>query len=219
MKSAPHLPASRSSCILWASILFAALLWYWMFSPWTAGRSNFWFTMAAAGVCLSAIAIRQGIWRQMSGRTLCQWGQQLLLAVAIAVLLWGLFWVGDRISRLLFGFARPQVESIYALRQGVPDWGIALLLFLLIGPAEELFWRGFVQQRLMQAIGDNGGTLLAVAIYTLIHLWSFNFMLIMSAAVCGIVWGGLYRLRPRWLPALVFSHALWDAWVFVLFPI
>ena len=44
-------------------------------------------------------------------------------------------------------------------------------------------------------------------------------LLIMAAAVAGGVWGLLYWLKPDWLPALVVSHALWDAAVFVVFPI
>ena len=37
--------------------------------------------------------------------------------------------------------------------------------------------------------------------------------------VAGAVWGFLYYIKPKWLPALVISHALWDAAVFVVFPI
>ena len=44
-------------------------------------------------------------------------------------------------------------------------------------------------------------------------------MLVMAALVAGFVWGLLYRLRPDWLPALIISHAVWDACVFVVFPI
>ena len=130
-----------------------------------------------------------------------------------------MFWVGDKLSSLMFGFARGQVDSIYGMKTGIQPWIIALLLLFIIGPAEELFWRGFVQQQFSLHWGENWGFVVTTVIYTLIHLWSFNFMLIMAAMVCGIVWGGLYRLQPKWLPALVVSHAVWDACVFVVFPI
>ena len=145
--------------------------------------------------------------------------RQLLLGIALAAALWGVFWVGDKLSSLMFGFARGQVDSIYGMKTGIQPWIIALLLLFIIGPAEELFWRGFVQQQLSSHWGENWGFVVTTAIYTLIHLWSFNFMLIIAALVCGIVWGGLYRLQPKWLPALVVSHAVWDACVFVVFPI
>ena len=111
------------------------------------------------------------------------------------------------------------MDCIYGMKQGLPPWAIALLLLVLIGPAEEYFWRGYVQRSLAATIGENRAFVTTTAIYTLIHIWSFNFMLIMAAMVCGVVWGGLYRLKPQWLPALVISHALWDACVFVVFPI
>ena len=209
----------RSSNIgLLLSIAVAALFWFFMFSPWTAGMANFWITMTGAAVCLTSMAVlfqhdtfavlRKDIsWRQVLG------------GIVLAAFLWAVFWIDDKVSSFLFGFARQQVDSIYGMKAGLPSWGIALLLLLVIGPAEELFWRGFVQRKMSVRWGENHGFIIATALYTLIHIWSFNFMLIMAALVCGVIWGGLYRLQPRWLPTLVISHAIWDACVFVIFPI
>lgn len=196
-------------------LLVAFVAWFWMFSPWTAEIFPLWPSMALVSVVLLLIAAP---WRSR-GEASGGWGRQLLLGVAIAVLLWGVFWVGDRVSSWLFDFARPQVEAVYSMRGGMPSWLVALQLLLLTGPAEELFWRGYVQRTLALRWNANWGFVVATVLYTLIHLFSFNFMLIMSSLVCGLAWGGLYRLRPQWLPALVVSHALWDACVFVVFPI
>lgn len=199
-------------------IIVATGLWFYMFSPWTAGLTNFWFTMTASALILIFMACWMGNFKFSILKT--QFSiQQLLLGLALAAALWGVFWVGDKLSSLMFGFARGQVDSIYGMKTGTYPWLIALLLLLVIGPAEELFWRGFVQHELSLHLGENWGFITATAIYTLIHLWSFNFMLIMASLVCGVVWGGLYRLNPKWLPALVVSHAVWDACVFVVFPI
>ena len=196
-------------------LLVAFVAWFWMFSPWTAEIFPLWPSMALVSVVLLLIAAP---WRSR-GEASGGWGRQLLLGVAIAALLWGVFWVGDRVSSWLFDFARPQVEAVYSMRGGMPSWLVALQLLLLTGPAEELFWRGYVQRTLALRWNANWGFVVATALYTLIHLFSFNFMLIMSSLVCGLAWGGLYRLRPQWLPALVVSHGLWDACVFVVFPI
>lgn len=199
-----------------AAVAVAAALWFWMFSPWTAGLTPFWLTMAFSAVVLTSAALCCGF----SLRSLMPINfSTLLCGAAIAAVLWGMFWVGDKVSSWLFGFARPQVDSIYNMKDGFPSWVIALLLLFVIGPAEELFWRGFVQQRLSRIWGDTKGFIVATLVYTLIHLWSFNFMLIMAALVAGFVWGLLYRIKPSLLPALVISHALWDACVFVVFPI
>lgn len=148
--------------------------------------------------------------------------KQLFLGLLIAAALWGVFWVGDRLSSLMFDFARPQVDGIYGLKQDpwMGPCGISLLLLLLIGPAEELFWRGYVQRSLEEVWGKRFPAFVVTAIvYALIHVCSLNFMLVMAALVAGLVWGFLYWLKPSWLPALVISHALWDAAVFVWFPI
>lgn len=213
----------RSS--LFVALAVAALLWFWMFSPWTAGITNFWITMAAAGVSLTTMAllfspeVRTGVRTLFRRYTLRALLGQLLLGVALAALMWCIFWVGDKLSTLWFSFARPQVDSIYAMKHGLPPAVIALLLLFVIGPAEELFWRGYVQRTLAAHVGVDGAFVLTAAVYTLVHVWSMNFMLIMAALVAGGVWGLLYRLRPSLLPALIVSHAIWDACVFVVFPI
>lgn len=200
------------------AIIVAAVLWFYMFSPWTSGITNFWLTMTGAALCLTTLAT---IFQRDSFKTIAKdlgW-KQLLGGIALAAVLWGVFWVGDKLSSLMFGFARGQVNNIYGMKVGLPSWLIAALLLLIIGPAEEIFWRGYVQRQLAHKWGENWGFVVATLVYTLIHIWSFNFMLVMAAMVCGIAWGGLYRLKPNWLPALIVSHAIWDACVFVVFPI
>jgi len=210
-------------------VIIAAALWFYMFSPWTAGLTNFWLTMSFAAVCLTTLAFsftpkgeRLGLFGFSSRPKFREVLVQLLLGIVLAAVLWGVFWVGDKLSQLMFGFARPQVDNVYAMKNGFPAWIIGLLLLLVIGPAEELFWRGFVQRNVEKYFTKwpkDHAFLLTLIVYTLIHIWSFNFMLVMAALVAGCIWGFLYRLRPQLLPALIISHALWDCMVFVVFPI
>ena len=92
-------------------------------------------------------------------------------------------------------------------------------MLLLIGPAEEIFWRGYVQRTLSARWGGNAGFAVATALYALVHAGSCNFMLVMAALVAGMVWGALYRFFPQRFSAIILSHALWDAAVFIWFPI
>jgi len=71
-------------------------------------------------------------------------------------------------------------------------WVIALLLFFITGPAEEIYWRGYLQKNLMVRFGRWQGWLLATVIYAAVHIWSFNFMLIGAAFVAGAFWGAMY---------------------------
>mgnify|MGYP003295487733 CR=1 FL=1 len=144
---------------------------------------------------------------------------QLLTGIVIAVLLWCVFWIGDKLSQTVLPFARSQVDSVYGIKGGTSAVLISLLLIFLIGPAEELFWRGYVQKTVSDRLGPDAALVVTTLTYALVHIWSFNFMLIMAALVAGAVWGLIYRIKPSLLPALVISHALWDAMVFVFFPI
>ena len=207
---------------LFLAVLIAAILWFIMFSPWTKGWFNFWLEMSCAALLLTGLAlsfstdlerlrpIEKPLW-------------QLLGGIALAFVLWGIFWVGDKASSWLFDFARPEVDAVYAMKTGLPSWSIALLLLFLIGPAEEFFWRGYVQHTLERICNGprakHWAFALTLCIYAFIHVWSGNLMLLAAAAVAGFVWGIIYWFCPKALPALILSHALWDALVFVLLPI
>lgn len=198
------------------TLVVAALLWAVMFSPQTMPLINFWEMMAGSALTLAVLAclfdrnwLKESVWNP----------QSLFLGIALAAALWGVFWTGDKVAAWLFDFARPQVDMIYGLKESTNPLFLTLLLLLVTGPAEEIFWRGYVQRTISHRWNPNAGFAITTAVYALVHAASCNFMLIMAALVAGIVWGGLYRLFPRRLPVLIVSHAVWDAAVFVWFPI
>lgn len=197
-------------------IAVAAILWFYMFNPWTSGITSFWLNMSSAAVALTVIAAI-GNRNNKPGKT--SFAGSISLGVVIAFALWCVFWTGDKISQLLFDFARGQVDNVYGMKAGSSPVLIALLLLFVIGPAEEYFWRGFVQKNMSDLCGPTRAMIVTTLIYALVHVWSFNFMLVMAAFVAGAVWGILYRLKPSLLPALIVSHAVWDALVFVILPI
>ena len=200
---------------LMTALFVAFALWGVMFSPWTASRIPFWSTMGTAAAVLYTMAFGfRRDWRDVLHFT----PRYVLYGALLAAFLWCVFWAGDKISALLFDFASCQVDSVYTLKEGASPWGVGALLLLFIGPVEELFWRGYVQRTLGELYTPNRAALFAVALYTLVHLFSFNFMLLAAAAVLGVVWSTLFRVWPKALPALIVSHALWDVSVFVLFP-
>jgi len=200
---------------VWASVAVAAVLWFLMFSPWTAPHLNFWYAMTGSAILLTTLAcIFCKEWVKDFHVDL----QGIGIGILVAAILWGVFWVGDKVSQWMFSFARPEVNMIYDMKDGNSPVLIALLLFFIIGPAEEIFWRIFVQRRMSEKWGANAGWIVATLAYTLIHIWSFNFMLIMAALVCGFLWGLFYRLWPKKIFPLILSHALWDAFAFVILP-
>lgn len=198
------------------TVVVAFILWFVMFSPLTAPYVNFWWTMTASALILVTLATLFGgrWWRDFKFT-----GADVLAGLFIAVALWGVFWAGDKISQMIFNFARPQVDLIYGMKEGESPWLLTVLMLFIIGPAEEIFWRGYVQKRLSGRWNAIAGFVTTTSIYALVHASSCNFMLTMAALVAGAVWGFIYYLYPQRLGALIVSHALWDVAVFVWFPI
>ena len=198
------------------AISIAAVLWFVMFSPWTAPHVNFWVMMTFSGLTLTAYSTwaSPGWWKDIRLDL-----NNILLGVALAAVLWGVFWIGDKLSSLMFDFARPQVDMIYGMKEGENPCVLTILMLLIIGPAEEIFWRGYLQKSFSKKWNPNVGFVVTTLMYSLVHVSKFNFMLIMAAAVAGFVWGLAYRFYPEKFGAILLSHALWDCAVFIWFPI
>ena len=198
------------------AIVVAAIFWFVMFSPWTSPHLNFWGVMAiAAGVLITLSFLFRKDWKSQ-----CSFNfKDVALGIGSACALWGIFYIGNEISGMLFDFAHPQVHDVYAMKEGQNQLVLAFALLFWIGPAEEIFWRGYVQQTLSETkMGKLKACIITTLIYAIVHIWAFNFMLFMAALVCGAFWGFVY-MKNRNLLTVLISHALWDVAVFILFPI
>jgi membrane protease YdiL (CAAX protease family) len=194
----------------------AAIFWFLMFSPWTSHNLNFWVMMllaTASLITLSLVVDRAELRMLYSFKP-----SYILIGIIAAAFLYLVFFAGNFISSAIFNFTERQVENIYSTKNQAHQIFIGLALFLWIGPAEEIFWRGFAQRRLMNAYGTTKGFWITTAIYAFVHIWAFNFILFMAALICGMFWGWMFlRYKNVW-PAII-SHALWDVTIFVLLPI
>jgi len=131
--------------------------------------------------------------------------------------LYAIFQVGDRMARRIMPAGDREISGIYELRKAAPPEAIGAVLALVIGPGEELFWRGLVQRGLMRRFGRLRGTLLASSIYGGVHLVSMNLTLTGAAATAGLFWGAIYAREQRIAPMII-SHVSWDIWIFLVAP-
>jgi membrane protease YdiL (CAAX protease family) len=184
------------------------------------GPLDFWWGMALAIAFATSLALvtdrgyaprlredlARGSWRKVG------------LGLASAAVLYGVFAAGRAVSLRVFPFAGAGIDSVYALKSGVGPLRVVLLLALVIGPGEELVWRGFLQENAQKRFGRLAGFVVTAIFYTAVHVASGNVMLILAAGVCGVFWGWMYTAwRSPLLNAV--SHTLWDLLVFVLFPL
>ena len=107
------------------------------------------------------------------------------LGLASAGVLYVTFQLGDRFARRYVPTGDADIREIYALRTLRPRQEIAGRLAGIIGPAEELFWRGLVQAALMRRFGRWRGAALAAGAYGGVHVTSGNFTLMGAAGVAG----------------------------------
>ncbi|MFC1619631.1 lysostaphin resistance A-like protein [Candidatus Neomarinimicrobiota bacterium] len=196
--------------------IVAAVFWFVIFSPWTAGWMNFWAQMMLATGLLagSAVYLNQ---EQYARLFRCR-VMQAALGVLSAAVLYGIFYLGYWFGTAILDFASSQVANIYANKAQAPPALIATVLVVWIGPAEEIFWRGYIQKSFADRWGSYKGYILASLIYALVHIWAFNFMLVMAALVAGLFWGLLFVRTGSLWPGII-SHALWDVAIFILWPI
>lgn len=199
--------------------LLAIVLFVPLFITRGLGPIDFWWWMSANLVILIVIvAFLDPTWVQAMRHDLA--GNipfKIGMGVLSALLLYGVFFVGNSLSRNIFSFAGSGIQDVYAFKMGASKYRIAILMIFIIGPGEELFWRGFLQRSLQNSAGKYAGFYLTSGLYTFVHLASGNIMLVLAAGVCGLFWGYLY-LRHGSVTLNVVSHTLWDVTVFLWLP-
>lgn len=195
----------------------ALFFWFLMFSPITAQKINFWAVMSAATLSLILYTFFTN-WKQI--KLLFRFEiRHIRIGILSAIFLYLFFFVGHLISTNLFGFAKEQIINVYSTKEGTSLLVISILLLLLIGPAEEIFWRGFIQAQIYsKLVKPLPSILISTLLYTLVHIWSLNLMLLIAAFLCGLFWGFIFYRYKSLVPVII-SHSLWDFAIFILLPL
>ncbi|MCJ7580744.1 MAG: CPBP family intramembrane metalloprotease [Candidatus Aminicenantes bacterium] len=217
MTSNSNLPV-RSQSLLAASL--AAVLLVPLFALRRIGGFDFWWWMSLNVLLLVSF----GLYSDKSYLSLIlkdlQDGllKKIGLGILSAGLLYAVFFIGNEVSREIFPFAGTEIGQVYSFKQNASALRIMLLMIFIIGPGEELFWRGYLQRHWQNRFGKIKGFVIAAVLYALVHAASGNIMLVLSAGVCGLFWGFLY-LRTRSILTICISHTLWDLMIFVFFTL
>jgi hypothetical protein len=176
-------------------------------------RDRFWSRMTTTGLVLGGLALvaNPRLRRTRVGPA------EMFVGLASAAALYGTFKLGDAFARRFVPGGDEQIRDIYILRELAPRGETAARLVAVIGPAEELFWRGLVQEALMRRYGRWTGAAIAAVAYSAVHVTTGNFTLMGAAGVAGAHWCVLYAAGVP-IGALVVSHCAWDVWIFLIQP-
>ncbi len=177
-------------------------------------RTKFWQRMTVTGLSLGTLAVAAdpAVRTALKPRP-----RDVVCGLGAAAALYGVFQFGDRMARRIMPTGAEDIGNIYELRQLKPAAEIAARLAFVIGPAEELFWRGFVQHGLQERTGRWRGAALASLTYGGAHLVTGNLTLIGAATAAGAFWSALEAAGMS-MPALIASHIAWDIWIFLIAP-
>jgi len=196
-------------------LLAAATIPVWIaVFAWTP--LNFWYVMAlgTGGLALAgALAAPRAMRERLRFRV-----SDVVIGVVSAAVLYAVFFVGRELTTRLLPFANAQIGAVYGNKALLAPVHIGLLIGLVIGPGEELFWRGFLQRELEARLGGWRGYALATLLYAAVHLFTGNVMLVVAALTAGVLWGGMYLRFGRLWPGII-SHVAWDLTVFLLLPL
>jgi membrane protease YdiL (CAAX protease family) len=199
--------------------LLAVLSFSVMFVFRQVGQFDFWWWMSSNLVIILSLAFifdKENL-HQLKEDVAASFVKKILKGLFFALMLFVVFYFGDIIIRYVIAAAGEGIAQVYGFKQEAPAWRIALLMLLIIGPGEELFWRGFLQRHLQMKLGSNTGFLVATALYTAVHIFTGNMVLVLAALTCGLFWGWLYK-KYNSMTINIVSHTVWDIMVFILLP-
>lgn len=186
------------------------ILWYITFIIPPFG---FWPTLAlSTSILLAVSALR---FRKIKFQPTIR---GFVVGAVLGVALFALFYFGAQIANSIPGFPS-QVSAVYSYRGNFSIWAIAILLLFPIGPGEATYWQGFVLRYLDGRLKPWAAAVITSALYTLIHLPTFNLSLMLVAFIVGLAWSFTFNKLKNNLFPIVVSHIFFDEFAFVLFMI
>ena len=145
-------------------------------------------------------------------------GLRIAIGAATAVLLYGIFFLGNLavMNLNLPGIQATNEQTIYGLFSNVP---LPLLVIVLALDAIgfEYYFRGNLQQQFSNKIGV-GAVFLVAVIDAAIHISTLNPLFPATVIIADSVWGLNYYFTKD-LYSNIVSHFVWDLLIFVVFPI
>lgn len=175
-------------------------------------RNVFWYIFTAAMLILISYSI---VHEELEDRASTR--SFFTLGILTGIALYGVFWAA---TTVIYGQNLPlgeQITSLYKHFSPEIAWHY-IVLILIIAPGEEIFWRGFIQKRLIRLTDKKTSIIFSTILYASVQFYSGEFILVLAAIAAGLAWSCLYAWK-RSIPLVVISHIVFDLLMFVFFPL
>jgi membrane protease YdiL (CAAX protease family) len=190
---------------LFAGLIIAHILMFFTFQD----KAIFWYIFTGSILMLIAFGMFQEAVDDEASLV-----KYITIGVFSGLLIYFLFWLGLQVIEVLNLPLDKSIKKLYRWFAPSLFWQY-LALILVAAPGEELFWRGFVQKRLLRYLGALGSIFVAALLYASVHIYSGEFILMFAAFISGLIWGALY-LWKKSMPLVIVSHIVFDIMIFII---
>jgi uncharacterized protein len=192
-----------------SSLLLAHILLFISFQT----NIPFWFIFPFTFFILSILGIRFGE-LEMKGKLQHTMGY----GIFSGLLLYFIFHIGKWMIQFIYPPLLENLLAVYSYVEPKEVWHY-LILFTIIICGEELFWRGYIQPKLISLLSSKYlGISFTAGLYASVNLYAGSSIFVVASVVGGLFWGFLYMWKRNMVLNIV-SHIVFDLFLIVLFPL
>ena len=199
---------SKQTLLLLLSLLFVFIMLYFTFEE----TAIFWYLYTFTLLVGMAIAIVAGQFKD----ELSTW-KYLILGIGYGTILYAIVRLGYYIISKVDTSLLKSISKFLNTYGPSNIWHYLLLIFIIV-VGEELFWRGYVQQKLKQWFKP----MIAVVLTSILFAFSVaisGFILgAVVALIAGLIWGFLYEWKKS-MPLIIVAHEVFILLLFMVIPL
>lgn len=198
----------KKSVGLLLSLFFIYVMMYITFEETTI----FWYLYTFTLLVGIAIAIMYGKFKDEAST----W-QYLLFGIGYGTILYGIVRLSYLLLTKVNGSTERTITRFLETYGPATIWHYLMLIFIIV-LGEELFWRGFVQQRLKIWVSPKTAIICTSILFAISVAISGFWLGALAAFVAGLVWGFLYEWKKS-LPLIIVSHEVFILLLFMILPL
>jgi len=150
------------------------------------------------------------------GLTTLKFGRNIMLGIAVGIGGWFIAVLIALILEMLIPYEVPEWFTRMLTPTSALDLAYFMILtWVLIGPCEELFFRGFIQGTFTAWKGPVAGLIAGSILFGLAHFDPTLWFRTIPTALLGLIYGALYARRKSIIPVAI-AHSINDTIGFVL---
>ncbi|KIL47514.1 CPBP family intramembrane glutamic endopeptidase [Jeotgalibacillus campisalis] len=164
----------------------------------------FWYLYSGTALVMIALSISQsGIEK---GRHPIN--RSIFYGVLSGFTIYGLLFISYQLLSIAPGDFEQMVDSLFHRLKPDQVWQL-LSLILIIIPAVEFFWRGFIQRNLDEHLTPVGSILITAVLSASVFLYSGDWTWMAAAFIGSVFWGMLYYWKKS-ISLVIISHLTFD---------